>query len=227
MIEQLLPDSVQVVSALNDSPGSSLFPAEEALIANAVEMRRNEFITGRRCARKALSRLGYPAAPLLSGTHGEPLWPHGVRGTITHCDGYRAAAVVRSDDLFSLGIDVERVRVVPSGVFEAVSLGRERSQANWNRRHFPEVPWELLLFSAKESVYKAWFPLTGKSLGFEEADIVFDPDEGTFEARLLVPGPQWGNSTLGGFSGRWAVRTGFVLTAVTVPLPPVVETTSR
>ncbi|MER5872377.1 4'-phosphopantetheinyl transferase superfamily protein [Streptomyces sp. NPDC002044] len=227
MIEQLLPYPVHVVSAVDDPPGPGLFPAEEALIANAVESRRNEFTTGRRCARQALSKLGHPVAPLLSGTRGEPLWPPGVRGSITHCEGYRAAAVARGGDLFSLGMDVERVRVVPPGVFEAVSSRQERSLGDRYRRHLPAVPWELLLFSAKESVYKAWFPLTGRSLGFEEAAVEFDPYEGTFEARLLVPGPRWGDSTLGGFSGRWAVRPGFVLTAVTVPVPPAGGTTSR
>ncbi|MFJ3933941.1 4'-phosphopantetheinyl transferase [Streptomyces sp. NPDC090029] len=220
MIAPLLPESVQVVSAFGDPPGPPLFPAEEALIAHAVDARRQEFTTGRRCAREALSRLGYPAAPLLSGARGEPLWPAGVRGAITHCEGYRAVAAVRSTDLFSVGMDVEQVRALRPGVLESISLPEERRHVARYRRHLPEAPWELLLFSAKESVYKAWFPLTGRPLAFEEAAIEFDPEHGTFEARLLIPGPQWGDETLDGFSGRWAVHPGFALTAVAVPLPP-------
>lgn len=227
MIVELLPDSVQVVSAFGDPPGPPLFPAEEALIANAVDVRRKEFTTGRRCAREALSRLGYPAAPLLSGAQGEPLWPTGVRGSITHCEGYRAAAVVRSTDLLAVGMDAERVQALRPGVFEAVSLPEERKQVARYRRHLPEAPWEMLLFSAKESFYKAWFPLTGKPLEFEDAVIEFDPDHGTFEARLLAPGPHGGDSTFDGFSGRWAVRAGFVLTAVAVAVPPVGGSASR
>lgn len=227
MIERLLPDSVQVVSAFGDPSGPSLFPAEEALIANAVEARRREFTTGRRCAREALSRLGCPAAPLLSGARGEPLWPNGVMGAITHCEGYRAAAVVRRGDLHSLGMDVERERPVLAGVFEAVSLPQERAAVARYRRYAPGVPWELLLFSAKESVYKTWFPLTGKPLEFEEAVVEFDPDAGTFDARLLVAGPRWGDSTLDTFSGRWAVRAGFALTAITVPTPPTAGPVGR
>ena len=219
MIESLLPDSVQVASALGDPPGPPLFPEEQALVAKAVEKRRREFTTGRRLAREALSRLGQPAAPLLSGARGEPLWPAGVMGTITHCEGYRAAAVAHRTDLFSLGMDVEPARPMEAEVFEAVSLPEERRANARYHRFAPAAPWEKLLFSAKESVYKAWFPLTGKFLEFEEAVVEFHPEHGTFSAQLLVPGPDWGSSTLDGFSGRWAVRGGFVLTAIAVPLP--------
>ena len=67
----------------------------------------------------------------------------------------------------------------------------------------PGTCWDRLLFSAKESVYKAWFPLTRRWLGFEEADITIDPADGTFTARLLVPAPVAGGSPLTGFTGRW------------------------
>ncbi len=43
----------------------------------------------------------------------------------------------------------------------------------------PGPSWDRLLFSAKESVYKAWFPLTGRWLGFEEAAITINPADGT------------------------------------------------
>jgi 4'-phosphopantetheinyl transferase EntD len=79
------------------------------------------------------------------------------------------------------------------------------------------VPWDRLLFCAKEAVYKAWFPLAGRWLGFEEAAITFAPDAGTFSARLLVPGPAVGGGPLDGFSGRWLARGGLLLAAIAVP----------
>lgn len=84
--------------------------------------------------------------------------------------------------------------------------------------------WDRLLFSAKESVYKAWFPLTGKWLDFSEADIeIFtDPGEevrGGLRARLLVPGPVVDGERLDVFEGRWTVGRGLVATAITVPHP--------
>lgn len=58
--------------------------------------------------------------------------------------------------------------------------------------------------------------MTGRPLEFEDALLSFDPHDGTFTARLLVPGWQLGDSVLTGFEGRWAVRAGLVMTAVVV-----------
>ena len=77
--------------------------------------------------------------------------------------------------------------------------------------------WDRLLFSAKESVYKAWFPLAQRWLGFEDAIVAVDRGFGTFTARLLVPGPRPGGRELSGFSGRWLIREGLILTAIALP----------
>ena len=78
MIEQLLPADVVVVEAFEDVPGEPVFPGEEDLIANAVESRRNEFVTARRCAREALAQLGHQPGPIRLGGKREPRWPAGV-----------------------------------------------------------------------------------------------------------------------------------------------------
>ena len=50
--------------------------------------------------------------------------------------------------------------------------------------------WDRILFCAKEATYKAWYPVTRRWLGFEDAHIVFDVDEGAtaggFESRILI-----------------------------------------
>jgi 4'-phosphopantetheinyl transferase EntD len=78
------------------------------------------------------------------------------------------------------------------------------------------VAWGRVLFSAKESVYKAWFPLTRRWLGFEEACVSIDPADGSFTARLLVDGPVLGGRRLDVFAGSWLVRDGLIVTAVCV-----------
>ncbi len=78
----------------------------------------------------------------------------------------------------------------------------------------PGVSWDRLLFSAKESVYKAWFPLTGQWLGFPDARIAVQAD-GTFFARLRVPWPAAAGRPLAGFEGRWLARDGLIVTAAT------------
>ena len=81
----------------------------------------------------------------------------------------------------------------------------------------PGVCWDKLLFSAKEAVYKAWYPLARRWLGFQSADVVFDPDGGTFTARLLVPGPPVDGSPLTTLSGRWLADRGLLVAAVVIP----------
>ncbi|HEX2316656.1 MAG TPA: 4'-phosphopantetheinyl transferase superfamily protein [Thermomonospora sp.] len=210
MIEKILPAAVAVAESRHDSPDSVLFPEEEAVIARAVDKRRREFTTVRDCARRALAELGLPPAPILPGERGAPQWPAGVVGSMTHCEGYRAAAVARSGDVRALGIDAEPHGPLPDGVLDAVSLPTELGRLSGLRAAAPDVHWDRLLFSAKESVYKAWFPLTGEWLGFEDADVALLPD-GTFSARILLGRP--GRPT--GFTGRWLVADGVAATAVT------------
>jgi 4'-phosphopantetheinyl transferase EntD len=216
VIERILPSVVVAVEASGDDDDESgLLPAEAAVMRNAVPKRRREFAAVRRCARRALGTLGAvdcPPAPLLPGTRGAPGWPAGVVGSMTHCPGYRAAAVARATDLLAVGIDAEPHLPLPDGVLEAVTGPLERAGLAGLGARTPGVCWDRLLFSAKESVFKAWFPLTGRPLGFEDAVLTPQPD-GTFAARLLVPGPIVAGRELTVFTGRWLTTGGLVLTA--------------
>ena len=217
VIAEILPPPVAAVEAFEDPPGAALFPEEEAAMARAVPRRRGEFAAGRACARAALAQLGLPAAPILPGPRGAPQWPPDVVGTITHCEGYRASAVAHARDVLTLGLDAEPDGPLPGGVLDAVSVAEERDRLPGLAAAAPHVPWDRLLFCAKEAVYKAWFPLAGRWLGFEEAAITFATEAGTFTARLLVPGPAVGGRALDGFSGRWLARGGLLLAAIAVP----------
>ncbi len=216
MIEALLPGVVAVAESSGEDDGIALLPEEEALVSRAVEKRRAEFAGGRACARRALERLGVPPGPILTGERGEPLWPQGVVGSITHCDGYRASAAAHREDLAALGIDAEPHAPLPEGLLDSIARPEERPRLAELARAEPGVHWDRLLFSAKESVYKAWFPLTEAWLGFEDASLTIDREAGTFSARLLVPGPELGGRTIEGFEGSWLVRDGIVATAIAV-----------
>jgi 4'-phosphopantetheinyl transferase EntD len=194
-------------------PDAVLFPEEEALLAKAVDKRRREFSTGRACARGALAALGVPRAPILRGERGAPQWPPGIVGSITHCAGYRAAAVAWERDVATIGLDAEPDEALPAGVLDRVSLPDERTRLRGLAAAAPGTCWDRLLFSAKESVYKAWFPLARRWLGFEDADITINAEDGTFGARLLVPASAVG--ALDGFTGQWLACDGLILTAVT------------
>jgi 4'-phosphopantetheinyl transferase EntD len=220
MLTELVPRQVAVAEKFADVPGVALFPQEAAAVAHAVDQRRREFATVRACAREALARLDLPPAPIVPGRRGAPRWPDGVVGSMTHCAGYRAAAVSRAIEVVTLGIDAEPHEPLPEGVLDLISRPEERAMLSVLGSGSPQACWDRLLFSAKESVYKAWFPLAGRWLSFEEAVISISPDDGTFTARLLVPAPVVNGSPLTGFAGGWLVRDGLILTAIALSRHP-------
>lgn len=212
MIDELLPPEVACAVAWADEPTSALYPEEAMDLGMAVESRRREFATGRSCARRALHKIGIAAGPIRRNATREPLWPPGIVGSITHCPGYRAAAVARQQAILSIGIDAEIHDALPDGVLDLV-VSYERS---WLDRAPAGIHWDRVLFCAKESVYKAWFPITGRWLGFEDVVVTFDPDVGMFEARLLVPPVQLPFGSLTRFIGRYGVKKALVATTVVV-----------
>lgn len=213
LLAPLLPERAETAEAFEDPPEVFLFPEERAHVARAVDKRRREFATVRHCARRALAALGSPRVPLLPGLRGAPGWPDGVVGSMTHCTGYRGAAVARGADIPSFGIDAEPHGPLPEGVLEAVARPAEQQQIAALVALDPSVHWDRLLFSAKEAVYKTWYPLTGEWLDFEEAELDLVPHTRIFRARLLKAGRDREGRTLSAFEGRWQVTRGLVLTA--------------
>jgi 4'-phosphopantetheinyl transferase EntD len=211
MIERILPVRVACIASRGDDPSAWLFPEEAAQVAGAANNRLREFTTARSCARRALRELGLPMSAILRGSNGEPLWPPGVVGSITHCQDYRAAAVAMQLDVLTVGIDAEVHEELPNGVLNRICIHEER---HWLTQAPGGIHWDRLVFSAKESVYKAWFPLTGKWLGFEDVVVRFEPEEGTFHARLLVSPPTVAGRDLTGFTGHFLVWQGLAFTAV-------------
>ena len=217
MIEEILPPEVAAAEAFDDAAPAVLLPAEEAAIARAVPKRRSEFATGRACARAALAKLGLPPSPIVPGPRGAPQWPAGVAGSITHCAGYRAAAVAYLTDVAGIGLDAEPNAPLPDGVLDRIAVAQEQAWLPELAAAAPGVSWDRLLFCAKESVYKAWFPLTRRWLGFEQAVITVDPQDGVFTAELLEPAEALDGRRLASFAGRWLARDGLMLAAITVP----------
>ena len=218
VIEQILPSLVASAESFGDDPTADLFPQERVFLARAAESRRREFATARACARAAMARLGQSAVALLPGRGGAPQWPNGVIGSITHCAGYRAAAVGLTRYVASMGVDAEPNEALPDhGMLGLIALDGERVRLGELAVRMPDVCWDRLLFSAKESVYKTWYPLARCWLGFESVDIVIDPHGSMFTARLLVEGPLVNGAPLTHLSGRWLSSQGLLVTAVVIP----------
>jgi 4'-phosphopantetheinyl transferase EntD len=211
MMEQLMPPGAVSVEAWRDDRTAFLYPEERAQLGNAVESRLQEFTTARSLARQALGRLGVPPAPIHSGCAREPLWPSGIVGSITHCAGYRAAAVARSTRFRTLGIDAEVDDALPPEVVGTILVADEISwiECAPDRRH-----WDRVIFSAKESVYKACYPLTHRWLDFSQVAITINAAAGAFRVRPLGSLPENSAGILQELSGRFLLGNRIILTAV-------------
>ena len=152
--------------------------------------------------------------PIMPGIGGAPTWPVGLQGSMTHCAGYAAAAVglLRgSPPSASTPSPTHRFPMaswtlsphLPNGI-ASPGLSRRHDSPNWDR----------LLFSAKEAVYKAWFPLVSEWLDHQEAEIVIDPQDGTFAALLARDGLIVDGRQVRRLHGRWARKRGILVTAV-------------
>ncbi|MFD3544758.1 4'-phosphopantetheinyl transferase [Streptomyces sp. NPDC058655] len=210
MIGELLPAGVASSEAFDDAAPAVLFAQEEALMRGRRAGRRRQFATARACARRALAELGREPAALLPGPGGAPRWPQGVVGSITHCEGYRAAVVAPVGEVAALGIDAEPAGPLPEGVLGLIASPAERARLAELAAFDPSVPWERVFFSAKEAVYKAWYPATGIWVGFREATLELCVG-GTFTATVR---PGVASPVDPVYGGRWLVGSGLVLTAV-------------
>jgi 4'-phosphopantetheinyl transferase EntD len=226
LLAGLVPVGVRVAEAFGPAEPAALFPEEAAAVATAPERRRREFAAVRGCARAALVDLGVPAAAVPPAREASeawarraPVWPDGIAGSMTHCRGYRAAAVARRDVVASLGVDAEPHGPLPGRVLDRVTLTQERDMLLERAAERDDVAWDRVLFSAKESVFKAWFPLTRRWLRFEECRVDLRAD-GTLRATLLVPGPTVGGVRVEGFDGRWRALARHVATVVAMPAQP-------
>ncbi|MEV0675148.1 4'-phosphopantetheinyl transferase superfamily protein [Actinosynnema sp. NPDC050436] len=216
LLSVITPPGVAAAELFEDPPGLFCHPAELAQVERAVAKRRNEYISVRHCARVALSALGHESAVILKDADGAPVWPQGAVGSLTHCAGYRGAVAAPAGLVRGMGIDAEPNVPLPDDVLPAVSLPPER--AFIAGATVSGVHWDKLLFSAKESIFKTWFPLTRRWLGFDQAEISFTAeaaDRGTFDATILVDGTTTDDGPpLTHLSGRWTATRDLLVTSI-------------
>lgn len=196
-----------------DAPPPELFPEEEELIRDAAAGRRHEFAWGRTCARRALGRLGVAPGPITRDNARKPIWPASVVGSISHCRDHCVAAVAPADRWSAIGIDIEPIgRPLEAGVIRVFAGPQERA---WLAN--VDLPGaERIVFSAKESVYKAWYAMTARWLDF--ADVVITVDLTARRFAIAMPGhAELAADRLRACGGWFALDTDLVWTAVAVP----------
>ncbi|WP_320709063.1 enterobactin synthase subunit EntD [Enterobacter sp. 302C9] len=140
-----------------------------AELLNAGRKRKAEHLAGRIAAAHALGAINERAIPGI-GPSGEPLWPEGVSGSITHSGTQAMAVVVRHQDAL-VGIDCEAI--LPDREAREIQDGIVDAQEAMYLTHsgYPFALALTLAFSAKESLFKALFPKANTYMGFEWARV--------------------------------------------------------
>ena len=207
LFHRLLSDDVETEEVDPHSVGGGLLPAEREAIEGAAQTRVEQFTAGRVCSRLALARLGVAATtPIVRGEDRAPVWPSGFIGSISHTDTWGAAAVARTTDFRSLGIDLEQATPLKEALWRRVGTPDERERL----RSLPDPGLKgKILFSAKEAVYKCQYPMTLQFLWFHAVEV--EIGDGTFhavfrqQAGMFKPGAE--------MSGSYLVEDGLVATA--------------
>lgn len=178
-LRTVLPDGCAVAVGALGEPPPSAFADEEVGLAACVEKRRREFRTGRQLVRQALAQLGYPPCPILSRAGGDPAWPIGIVGSISHTDDIAAAVVGPSARLGGLGLDLESGHPLEPDLVSLVCRADEMADiVELGARGFDGPK---LRFVAKEAYFKAVFPVRRLFLDFLDARVDIEMDADRFE----------------------------------------------
>jgi len=211
VFQRLLGPHIETEEVDPHSVAGGLLKAEEEAVTGAAQTRIEQFTAGRVCSRIALGRLGVATTtPVLRGEDRAPIWPPGFVGTISHTDTWCAAAVARTEDVRSIGIDLEPATPLKESLWRRVCTPKER---DW-LHELPEPGLTgKILFSAKESVYKCQYPITTKFLGFHAVEM--ELGDGSFRAVFQQEVGEFRPGDV--MSGHYLVEEGLVATACELP----------
>jgi len=158
-----------------------------ASIQRSVAKRQAEFLAGRLCARAALQQLDNLNCVPAIGEDRAPVWPPHISGSITHSSGHAAAIVGHKAQWRGLGMDLENVLSLERAerlAGEILTADELQRMARLPREQHARLV--TLTFSAKESLFKALYPIVQKRFYFEHAEVVEWSEHGQMRLRLLT-----------------------------------------
>ena len=124
-------------------------------------------------------------------------------GDLTQAREVAIAAVARSAQYQSIGVDIEQTHRVGERLIDKILTPDEIAQARRERAEYAG-----LIFSAKESAYKAINPIVGEYIGFQEVAIDVSWTKRSFTIRYL--GSSSANRRLNDGRGIFAFTAGYV-----------------
>lgn len=208
-LAQMLPDGVTCAEVGEEAQTPPLEPLESVLVEGQPPERRREFALGRACARAALRDLGWAGGAIVRTADRGPAWPADFVGSITHTRGYVAAVAARRSACRWIGVDAERVGEVGAELWDLLFTPPERA---WlaTRPALARATMATVLFSAKESYFKAVHPSVGRWIDFKE--ITLEVRVGVWRAQPAAP-----ESRLPVTRGRYGVAGDLVITCLHAP----------
>ncbi|WP_266157346.1 4'-phosphopantetheinyl transferase family protein [Dyella silvatica] len=157
-------------------------PPLPASLDRAVRKRQREYLTGRLCACSALRKAGYPhdIYPAMKEDR-LPAWPDGWLGSISHSGDYAMAVAAAQTRCHALGIDIQQ-RVALKVLMDIQSMIAQPTELT-QLGELDVTARLLLIFSGKESLYKALYPQVRQIKEFDAAELVY-ADAQTLQFRL-------------------------------------------
>lgn len=142
-------------------------------LKQARESRQLEFLAGRYCVKMAMSSLSlpYPNEGLAVDDTRAPRWPEALTGAITHKGSYAAALICRHSMVGGIGLDREKWIASASNSFAKHIVHPDEYSDLESALKWPREAILTLIFSAKESVYKALFPMVKHYFGFHSVTL--------------------------------------------------------
>ena len=148
-----------------DGDELALLPAEVAAFAGSVLKVRRASGAARIVARMLLSRFGREPYAIPKSTAGMPVWPEGIVGSLAHDAKVAIAAMAAQPEFQSVGIDIEPAEPLAPDLLGIVATAKERDRID-------DDPFRgRLLFSIKEAIYKAVYPLDRTFLDHHDVEV--------------------------------------------------------
>jgi 4'-phosphopantetheinyl transferase EntD len=166
---------------------NELLEGEKQILSTfASPKRRREFALGRKAARCALKQIGFVNKyAILRGEEREPLWPDGFIGSITHAKSYAVAACCPSELASGVGIDLQDTSKMRNiGIYKFICTEHE---AKWlsNSEENNQQSYAKF-FSAKESIYKAFYIASKYKLRFKDVNLSWIQADRAFSGELML-----------------------------------------
>ena len=178
--ELSIPDSPNTcVAILPISDYSDRLIGSEIVEAGHMKpLRKNAFSSGRYAVHLAQNELGLEPSEILAIGR-RPIWPAGQVGAITHSNDFAAAIV--SCDLLSVGLDIERLGRIKEKLYDKFFTPSELASIN------DMTDWEVetIIFSAKESIYKAIYFIVQRYVKFKEVELTLNAEDSSFSVSYI------------------------------------------